>query len=397
MKKENSSSQNGLFSSWKPSLTVTPVGDQQVVQVGSFPIQVYGSHEVWVKRQTMVGLAEGGAFKVGTIAGAFGVSRQYLSVLRTRYREEGSHALDGGRRGPKGPSKVTPRLSGQMRDLRKQGFSLRRIAEKVSRSKRKVSYDTVRRVLAGEPEQPPLPEVGESLAGKEESIESAPIEPKVVSRYAGVMLLYVGLAVLGLWQAFQELRVSLGQAARYDLNRIVATVALGFALRLGSIERFKTALQRDFGALIGTPSVPTVRTLRRRVAELAESLDAVSLNRIMFRNYVRAEPVWEGVYYLDGHFCPYTGEEPTAKGWDAKRRLARPGQTDMYVHDVNGRALFFINCPANDHLSRMVPELLEEIRRVAGEQSILLIFDVGGSVAACFPIWTSKGWGTLPF
>lgn len=397
MKKENYSSQNGLFSSWKPSLTVTPVGDQQVVQVGSFPIQVYGSHEVWVKRQTMVGLAEGGAFKVGTIAGAFGVSRQYLSVLRTRYREEGSHALDGGRRGPKGPSKVTPRLSGQMRDLRKQGFSLRRIAEKVSRSKRKVSYDTVRRVLAGEPEQPPLPEVGESLAGKEESIESAPIEPKVASRYAGVMLLYVGLAVLGLWQAFQELRVSLGQAARYDLNRIVATVALGFALRLGSIERFKTALQRDFGALIGTPSVPTVRTLRRRVAELAESLDAVSLNRIMFRNYVRAEPVWEGVYYLDGHFCPYTGEEPTAKGWDAKRRLARPGQTDMYVHDVNGRALFFINCPANDHLSRMVPELLEEIRRVAGEQSILLIFDRGGFSSRLFSYLDKQGVGYITF
>jgi len=114
MKTNNSSPQNGLFPPPKHFLTVTRVDDHQVVHVGSLPIQVYGSGEVWVKRQTMVGLAEGGAFKVGTIAGAFGVSRQYLSALRTRYREEGAHGLDGGRRGPKGPSKVTPRLSRRM-------------------------------------------------------------------------------------------------------------------------------------------------------------------------------------------------------------------------------------------------------------------------------------------
>jgi len=397
MKTNNSSPQNGLFPPPKHFLTVTRVDDHQVVHVGSLPIQVYGSGEVWVKRQTMVGLAEGGAFKVGTIAGAFGVSRQYLSALRTRYREEGAHGLDGGRRGPKGPSKVTPRLSRRMRDLREQGFSLREIAGMVSGGKRKISYDTVRRVLAGGPEQPPLPEVGETLELEKEVIESPPMEATVASRYAGAMLLYVGLAVLGLWEAFQELKVSLGRAVRYDLNRVVAVVAFGFALRFGSMERFKTALQRDFGALIGTPSVPTVRTLRQRIGELAESLDGVALNRIMFRNYIRAEPIWEGVYYLDGHFCPYTGEEPTAKGWDAKRRLARPGQTDMYVHDVTGRALFFMNCPANDHLSRVIPELLEEIRRVAGEQPILLIFDRGGFSSRLFSYLDQQGVGYITF
>ena len=397
MKTNDFSPQDGLFPPQKHFLAVTQVDDQQVVHVGSLPIQVYGSGEVWVKRQTMVGLAEGGAFKVGTIASAFGVSRQYLSILRSRYREKGAHALDGGRRGPKGPSKVTPRLSRRLHQLREEGLSLREIAEKVSRRGRKISYDTVRRVLTAWPEQPLLPEVGEPMGLEGEPRESVAAQPVVVSRYAGAMLLYVGLAALGLWQVFQELGVSLGQGLRYDLNRVVATVALGFALRFGSIEGFKTAIQRDFGALIGTPSVPTVRTLRQRIAELAESLDAVALNRIMFRNYVRGEPVWEGVYYLDGHFCLYTGEEPTAKGWDAKRRLARPGQTDMYVHDVTGRALFFIHCPANDHLSRMVPKLLEEIRRVADEQPILLIFDRGGYSRRLFSYLDEQGVGYITF
>jgi len=397
MKTNNSSPQSGLFPLSKPFLTVIQVGDQQVVQVGSLPIQVYGSHEVWVKRQTMVGLAEGGGFKVGTIAGSFGVSRQYLSVLRSRYREGGAHALDGVRRGPKGTFKVTPRLSRQIRQLREQGLSLREIAQTVSRGKRKISYETVRLILAAGPEQIPLPEVGEPVVLEKKSIELPPIGSVVASRYAGAMLLYVGLGVLGLWRAFQELGVSLGQAVRYDWSRVVATVALGFALRLGSIEGFKTALKKDLGALIGTPSVPTVRTIRQRVAALAESLDAVALNRVMFRNYVRAEPVWEGVYYLDGHFCPYTGEEPTAKGWDAQRRLARPGQSDMYVHDVNGRALFFMNCPANDHLSQKVPELLEEIRRVAGGQPIVLVFDRGGFSSRLFSFLDKEGVSYITF
>jgi hypothetical protein len=33
--------------------------------------------------------------------------------------------------------------------------------------------------------------------------------------------------------------------------------------------------------------------------------------------------------------------------------LVEPGQSDVYVHDASGRALFFINRPLNEHLSKV--------------------------------------------
>ena len=69
--------------------------------------------------------------------------------------------------------------------------------------------------------------------------------------------------------------------------------------------------------------------------------------------FVELEPVWEGAYYVDGHFCGYSGGRPLPKGWNAKRRMVETGQSDVYVHDASGRALFFINRPLNEHLSKV--------------------------------------------
>ena len=62
--------------------------------------------------------------------------------------------------------------------------------------------------------------------------------------------------------------------------------------------------------------------------------------RKLLEAFVELEPVWEGAYYVDGHFCPYSGSRPLTKGWNAKRRVAEPGQTDVYVHDATQGPVF---------------------------------------------------------
>ena len=59
--------------------------------------------------------------------------------------------------------------------------------------------------------------------------------------------------------------------------------------------------------LIGQPQAPSVLSLRSKVKALAESVDPLSFSREMLRRYLALEPVWEGLYYVDGHFCPYYG------------------------------------------------------------------------------------------
>lgn len=380
-----------------PTIDVTRAGDHQVVHLGATPIACFPVSDVATRRHVMVQLAEAGAVKTVVVAEAFGVTPIYVSLLRGRYRQQGSSGLQAGRRGPHGPMKLTPLIERRILELDRKGLSHKAIAQRLADSGKKISYQTVRRLLLKRlPEQEVLPPMKEPepetlpAALPVAETESAPAMPQGPSRYAGVMLLHVALVQLGLWSVFESLGARLDRS-RMAAAQLVGIIALGFALRFKSVERFKTAARRDFGMLVGLTAVPSVQTLRTHVQDLVDSVDPDAVMRRLLAVFVELEPVWEGAYYVDGHFSPYSGMHPLPKGWNARRRLAEPGQTDVYVHDAAGRALFFINRPLNDHLSKVLPEIVKEIRAVAGDQKILLIFDRGGYSGPLFRKLAEEG------
>lgn len=380
-----------------PTVDVTRAGDHQIVHLGATPIACFPVSDVGTRRHVMVQLAEAGALKSLEIAEAFDVTPIYVSLLRGRYREQGSAGLQAGRRGPHGPMKLTPLIERRVLELDKKGLSHRAIAHRLTDSGKKISYQTVRRILLKRlPQQEVLPAVKEP--GPEEPIPAlvaavaanAEVVPQGSTRYAGAMLLHVALGQLGLWSVFESLGARLDRS-RMAAAQLIGIIALGFALRFKSIERFKTAMRRDFGMLLGLSAAPSVQTVRTHVRDLSESVDPDVVMRKLLESFVELEPVWEGAYYIDGHFCPYSGMHPLPKGWNARRRLAEPGQTDVYIHDATGRALFFVNRPLNDHLSKVLPAVVKEIRAVAKDEKILLIFDRGGYSGPLFRKLTAEG------
>ena len=425
------SSQEASFAV-RPILDVARVDEHEVVHVGATPIAYYAAADVTTRRQVMVQLAEARTIPGVHIAERFGVTPVYVSQLRGRFRTGGGAALTAQRRGPKGPMKVTARLVARARGLRAAGDSHQTIARKLGG----ISHDTVRRMLhevaAMQPDLPTL--VGEeahvpatgpvgvseagigppgvlpvprgddwemtaaSVAGEEVlAIPAIATSPAVTSsRYAGAMLLHVALTHLRLWQVFAEQGAQVGRTT-LRVAHVVGMVALGFALRLGSIERFKTALARDFGLLLGLRVVPSVQTLRTHLVALAESVAPEAIMRALLAACVHLEPVWEGAYYVDGHFSPYAGQEPVGKGWNAKRRLAEPGHTDVHVHEATGRALFFLNRPLNDSLVKALPAIVKEIRAVVPKERVILIFDRGGYSGAGFRALTEQGIGFITY
>jgi hypothetical protein len=216
------------------------------------------------------------------------------------------------------------------------------------------------------------------------------------SRYAGAMMLYAALGRLGLWDVFSGMGAQAGPHRRFGWMQTVASVVFCFALRFRSIEDWKNGLRRDLGVLIGEVVAPSVLSLRLKIKALTESLDPVQLSRDMFQRYLALEPVWEGLYYVDGHFCPYYGYHATPKGWDGKRRLATKGHTDVYLHDAKGRVLFFFSQPLNDSLARALPAAVAEIRKLHGGQPFTLVFDRGGYSGDAFRFLQSEkiGWIT---
>lgn len=425
------SSQEATFAV-RPILDVARVDDHEIVHVGATPIAYYAAGDVTTRRQVMVQLAEARTIAGVHIAERFGVTPVYVSQLRGRFRTGGGAALTAQRRGPKGPMKATPRLVARARALRAAGDSHQTIARKLGG----ISHDTVRRMVhEGAVVQPALPtlasdEAHVSAAGPggvsatgggrhvalptpgadDRTVAAAAVTndaasargviataPAVISsRYAGAMLLHVALTQLRLWQVFAEHGARVGRTT-LTVAHIIGMVALGFALRFGSIERFKTAFTRDFGLLLGLRVVPCVQTLRTHVVALAESVAPEAIMRALLAACVRLEPVWEGAYYVDGHFSPYAGQEPVGKGWNAKRRLAEPGHTDVHVHDATGRALCFLNRPLNDSLVKALPTIVQEIRAVVPEDRVILIFDRGGYSGAGFGALTEQGIGFITY
>lgn len=391
-----------------PVLDVTHVADDEIVHIGATPIAQYPTTDVTMRRHVMVQLAEAGGLTGVHIAERFQVTPVYVSLLRGRMRTQGSVGLAAKRRGPHGAMKVTGPLVKRVRALRQTGLSYRAIATAVGQ----VSHQTVRRILdASEPSQPHLPDepdarpsspdgapAAETPADREAREGRDQSTPAVVgpSRYAGAMLLHVALTQVRLWQVFAEKGAQVGRSA-LSVAHIIGMVAWGFALRLGSIEGFKTALAQDFGVLLGLPAVPCVQTLRTRLCALAESVAPDAILRALLAAAVRLEPVWEGAYYVDGHFSPYTGQAPVGKGWNARRRLAEPGHTDVYVHDATGRALYFLNRPLNDSLVKVLPDLVREIRAVAPDSRVILVFDRGGYSGPGFRALTDQGIGFLTY
>jgi hypothetical protein len=261
---------------------------------------------------------------------------------------------------------------------------------------------TVARVLnenAPESEPLPWPSTDKEPERQAEGYLGEDLQPGQTrtSRYAGALMLFAALGQLDLWGVLHRLGAQVGPSRWFGMMPTIAAIVFCFALRFRSIEDFKNVGRQDFGVLLGTRQGPSVQTLRLKLQQITESLEPVLLNRELLKRYLELEPVWEGMYYVDGHFCPYYGHYSTPKGWNPHRRLAAPGYTDIYIHDIHGRALFFVSQPLNDSLVRAMPGVVEEIRRVHGANPFTVVFDRGGYSGELFRWLTEENIGFISY
>jgi hypothetical protein len=150
------------------------------------------------------------------------------------------------------------------------------------------------------------------------------------------------------------------------------------------MEQAKYPDRAQVGPLAGIEVLPELRTLRPRLAAIADGVDPLGLQRAFAAAMLAAEPCTSGVYFIDEHFVPYAGRLPVGKGWNTKRRHAEPGRVDTVVADAAGRAVCFTaGEPAG--LSVSLPATLAELRAITGpDAKIMLGFDRGGAYPSVF-------------
>lgn len=388
-----------------PRLEVVDADDQRNIFLNGHLAGRYPCDDKGIERVLVTQLAGVLSLPDRQIAAAFDLHPVTVSRLLGLVRAGGAAALLPLKPGPKGPSKMTPKLEARCRSLRAGGASLRSIAKQISTATKKISYVTIANLFRAESAAAAPPPPPPALPLEAEAPPTAEIAPVSAAsfgegrstRYAGAMLLFAALARLDLWSVFQGLGATTGPARRFGWAQTVAAIIFCFTLRFRSIEDWKNGRRQDLGVLIGEPSAPSVLSLRTKIKALVENVDPVDFSRAMFQRYLALEPVWEGLYYVDGHFCPYYGEHPTPRGWDAKRGLAVKGHHDVYLHDAKGRALFFFSQPLNDSLGRAIPAAVAEIRRVHGKEPFTLVFDRGGYSGEMFRFLQTEGIGFITY
>jgi len=388
-----------------------------VLTVGSRVLADYDSGDVGLRNIAVVTLTELG-FAGQRVAEVVGLTPQYVSMLRSRARREGSAGLvrTRGRR---------PKLSAadvrRARAWRAQGLSDVEIGRRLG-----VSDKTAARVLTdpqtpapvqpeldlvaepvatgeaappGEPEPETEPETGPEPAATGEPAPSGASDFASVgqagagsariatgcftSRYAGAMLLHAFTDAVDATGVF-------GSATRHAPHRrfddiaLLAATSTVFALGFSRLEQFKHPDPAQLGPLAGITALPELRTLRPRLAAIAEGCDPLKLQRTFAAAMLRADPNESGVYFVDDHFVPYAGKLPVSKGYNTKRRHAERGRADTMVCDLTGRAVCFTSGEPGG-LTTTLPGALTQLRTITGPTTkIMLGFDRGGAYPSVF-------------
>ena len=175
-----------------------------------------------------------------------------------------------------------------------------------------------------------------------------------------------------------------GRAAEPGDTAVLAAVSMCFALGAATTEQFKHLTAAEAGPLAGLGTLPGLRTLRPRLAQISAPADPVAVQRLFASAMLTADPVLSGVYYVDDHFAPYTGAKPVAKGWNNKRGRAERGRADTHVTAHDGRAVCFVTGEPSG-LSTTLPPALAELNKAAGPGAeIMLGFDCGGAYPQVF-------------
>jgi hypothetical protein len=164
----------------------------------------------------------------------------------------------------------------------------------------------------------------------------------------------------------------------------------GFALGSSSAEGTKHLARSDAGALVGLASFPELRTLRPRLAAIAEASDPLAVQGAFAKAMLGADKHPPQLYFCDDHFVTYTGARSVAKGWNTRKRMAERGRDDTFVVDEAWRAICFSSAEPKG-LSINLPPVIDQLLAICGDRPIMVGFDRGGAYPKVFSALRERG------
>ncbi len=358
-------------------------------------------------------------------AAAFGVDPVTVWRWDQALAAGGVAGLVPSRRGPKGASKLTPQLAARIRDLDAAGATLAGIAAATG-----VSTFTVRNALgrvasrgrpaAGAAEDSvgldagcdddagqgavvpvlpdPVPRDGERALARWGLLGEGAVPvftPGARYPLAGLLLAVPALEDTGLLDAARQVYGRLKDGF-YGLTATLLTLVF---LALAGEPRAEGATRVPPGALgrvLGLDRAPEVKTIRRKLGELAAAGRAADLLMALARHHAAARPDTLGFLCIDGHARVYDGTRTVQKTHVARLKFPAPATVETWVTGQDGDPVFMVVAEPSDSLAGELRRLLPDLRAIAGQgRRVTVCFDRGGWSPALFADITAAGFDLL--
>jgi transposase-like protein len=357
-------------------------------------------------------------------AAAFGVDPVTVWRWDQALAAGGVAGLVPSRRGPKGASKLTAQLAARIGELDAAGATLGEIAAATG-----VSTFSVRNALGRVP--PAGPAAAGAAAGSgglaagddgQRPGGAVPVLPdpvprggeRVLARWgllgegavpvftagaryplAGLLLALPALEVTGLMDAAREVYGRL-KDGYYGLAATLLTLVF---LALAGEPRAEGATRvppAALGRVLGLDRAPEVKTIRRKLAELAAAGKAADLIMALARHHAAARPDTLGFLHVDGHARVYYGTRQVQKTHVARLKFPAPATMETWVTGQDGDPVFMVAAEPSDSLAGELRRLLPQLRQVVGEgRRVTVCFDRGGWSPALFADITGAGFDLL--
>ena len=394
-----------------PGVGIQADGDGGVAWVHGLAAFAWDGGDEAARRLAAVQLVRLGAATQRQVAAAFGTDPVTVWRWDRALREQGVAGLVPGRKGPKGPSKLSPALAARIRELDAAGRRLAEIASECG-----VSTFTVRSALGRVPargtgspsaagpavppgqaaaeEEPAAPEAEALLVlpdplprGGERALarfgllgEGAAPVFAAGARYplAGLLLALPALERAGLLACAKATYGRLRNGL-YGLGVMLIFVVFLALLRGPRAEGATRTDVRAVGRVLGLDRAPEVKTIRRKLSELAAQGKAAGLQLAIAAHHAAARPDQPGFLYIDGHMRAYFGTRDAQQGHVARLKFPAPATAETWVTDQRGDPLLVVIGEPSDSLAAQVKDLLPQLRQISGDGTgPVLCFDRGG-------------------
>jgi hypothetical protein len=351
------------------------------------------------------------------VAAAFAISTVTLWRWCKELDASGAAGLAWRKRGPKGPSRLTDDMVADIRARRSSGATLQAVADAVG-----MSVTTVRRALAAPTTAEPMKQEQDQRSA---AVVDLPVLPAPADRdaeraaarwgklpharpvfapaarvpLAGLLLAIPALQATGLLSCATTVFGCLPNGF-YGLD----TMLLEGVLRaLAGQPRAEGATRIDpaaLGRILGLDRGPEVKTIRRKITDLAATGRADELLAAMAAAHVSrldaSNPDLLAVFYVDGHVRAYQGARKVAKTHLSRLKFPAPATVETWVSDAAGDPVLVVMAEPGASLAMELRRLLPDLRRAVGDaRRVLVGFDRGGWSPALFAHMDAKGFDVL--